>query len=545
MADDVTLPGAGAVVATDEVAGRHFQIVKLAAGADGAADPVTSANPLPVAVQGSLALPSGAATETTLAAMEADTTAILARMPPMVSLPPDNEIAAPPVRPVGQHIFNASFSSVGAGVIDSQFITPIVGTGVSFSQAGGALAIVAGATANAEFLTRTTESWRSSMRLRVSTVLSQRIANNNMAVLLADKIGEGLTYTIVSATQVNVTKAAHGYTTQNVGQFMCMGGITGAAGIPGRYAIASIIDANTVQFTVAGWPASGSGTLSLFGHSYVRILFNGTTAAAAAVDGQRRGWATGDTTATINTTASPGTIMQAELSGRELFFSDALRASSTAPNFTARASRVENIPDDNLDLHLWLWSFNGSTAPASSTTWTISFAAVERFVNQPVYVQGFRANGNVNAPVVQVGNTPTVNPSGGALAAGTAAIGDVGLQARANATGAGTAVSIVAAATPAGISVKASAGRLLSICLTNTAAAARFVKFFNVATAPTMGTTSAAYEVPIPANGMLVLEFPFGVAHATGIFIAITGAVGLTNNTAVTANDVVGFVTYA
>jgi len=35
MADDVTLPGTGAVVATDDVGGAQFQRVKLTLGADG------------------------------------------------------------------------------------------------------------------------------------------------------------------------------------------------------------------------------------------------------------------------------------------------------------------------------------------------------------------------------------------------------------------------------------------------------------------------------------------------------------------------------
>jgi hypothetical protein len=48
MADDVTLPGDGAVVATDEVGGRHFQIVKAAFGAEGAATQVSQADPMPV-----------------------------------------------------------------------------------------------------------------------------------------------------------------------------------------------------------------------------------------------------------------------------------------------------------------------------------------------------------------------------------------------------------------------------------------------------------------------------------------------------------------
>lgn len=48
MADDVTLPGSGAVIATDDVSGRQVQLVKPVFGADGSATMVSGANPLPV-----------------------------------------------------------------------------------------------------------------------------------------------------------------------------------------------------------------------------------------------------------------------------------------------------------------------------------------------------------------------------------------------------------------------------------------------------------------------------------------------------------------
>ena len=47
MADDVTLPGDGAVIATDDVAGRQFQLVKLAYGGDGQATQVSDDSPMP------------------------------------------------------------------------------------------------------------------------------------------------------------------------------------------------------------------------------------------------------------------------------------------------------------------------------------------------------------------------------------------------------------------------------------------------------------------------------------------------------------------
>jgi hypothetical protein len=48
MADNVTLPGTGEIVATDDIGGVQFQRVKLAAGAEGVAVDVSDAAPLPV-----------------------------------------------------------------------------------------------------------------------------------------------------------------------------------------------------------------------------------------------------------------------------------------------------------------------------------------------------------------------------------------------------------------------------------------------------------------------------------------------------------------
>jgi hypothetical protein len=325
----------------------------------------------------------------------------------------ETQIAVPLMQTISQDVWTAGFSAVGASVLDSSFGTPIVGSGVSYNQGSGSLNIVSGTATNAEFLARSLVSFKGSMRLRFSATLSQRIANQNFAVLLADLIQEGAAYTIVNSTTVDVTVPAHGYNATMVGQFHLMGGITGAAGVPGRYAVASVPDANTIRFTVSGWPASGSGTLTLFGRNYVRHLFNGTTATSVAVDAQRNGWATGDTTATINTTASPGVMIAAELTGRDVFFSDSLRATSTLPTFVTRASRYENIPDQTVEMYVFLWSFNGTSAPASTTTLTLGHVAVESFPNVPVYLQGARTQGSANAFPVTIQNVPTVTVTSG------------------------------------------------------------------------------------------------------------------------------------
>jgi len=622
MADDIKVPDAGGSnpsVATDDVAGRHYQIIKPAFGADGAATLVDGSNGMPVSVIGTAAVSgpltdaqlraanvpvsgtvtaTGPLTDTQLRASvvpvspnitrgagvvdantqrvtlssdgplvtsvgnQADTPAttdsgtfslialfkrLLGKSADLVATIPFNNVSAPPVRPVGEDIWNVSFSDVGASVLSSELKPsgyPIVGTGVTYSQATGNLAIVAGTTANAEFLARSVTSWQGALRLKFALVASQRIANNNLAVMLADLIGEGLSYAIVSSVLVDVAKTAHNYTAQNVGQFMNLGGVTGAAGVPGRYAIASIPDANTIRFTVASWPGSGSGTLTLFGHSYVRNLFTSTTATAVDFDGQRRGWATGNTTATINTTASPGVVVHNELTGRELFLFDQLRASTTTPTVATRASRVENIPDDNLTLYAFVWSFNGTTNPATSTTWTISFMAVEKFANTPVYIQGSRANGAVNPRPVSFAAAQSVTQSGtwtaqpGNTANTTAWL--VSTRPTASVTGANTKHRLVTAATTNATSVKASAGMLYAMELVNNDASFPiFVKLYNKASAPTVGTDTPTETIRVNSGATVQLSWQNGNPFSTGLAYAVTGGQLDSDTTGVAATSFV------
>jgi hypothetical protein len=509
MADNVGYtPGTGETVATDDVSGVQYQRIKLT---DGQPDSAVHAR---------------------VKATNADAT--------------DAGIV---VRPTPQDTWSVSFTRVSASALDSPEMTQCrLGTGMGVSQSAGNLVVTTGTTANSEFLARSTVSFNGALIERHQTILSQRIANNNFAVLLADRIAEGVSCTINSATSITVNVVAHGFTAANVGQFMNIGAISGANGVPGRYAIASIPSADTITFTVAGWPASGSCTVDLFGWNYVRWLYSGTTATAAAIDAQRYGWNSGDTTATINTTASPGHMAQTAIDGRNIYFSDTLVASSTTPAVAVRGHRYVNIPDDDVELFMYLWAFNGSTAPASTTTWTVGFVAVEDVVNTPVYLAGVRQQGfSSPLPVVfPAAQTVTLSANTPTLAAGTNLAADVGVQYRASATGAASFVSVLSPATPSSATIKGGAGRLLSWQLQNSSTGLRSVKIFN-ATAPTLGTTSAAFEIDIPAGGKDVVQLPGGIAFATAITYSVTAAKGLTDNTAtgLAANDVSGSFFFA
>lgn len=170
-----------------------------------------------------------------------------------------------------------------------------------------------------------------------------------------------------------------------------------------------------------------------------------------------------------------------------------------------------------------------TTATTAGTT-TITAALFQQLI------------GHVNQSINSISNTVTTSTG---LNASTALVGDVGLQVRANATGAMTVAKILAAATTNATSAKASAGRVFGWQLTNTTAAAKYVRLYNLATAPTVGTSTPVYNIVLPANATVNASFPMGIAHSTGIAYAITNAIADLDATAVAANDVLGAIYYA
>ena len=101
------------------------------------------------------------------------------------------------------------------------------------------------------------------------------------------------------------------------------------------------------------------------------------------------------------------------------------------------------------------------------------------------------------------------------------------------------------AATTNATLVKSTAGTLWSIAVSNTNAAARFLKLFNLTTAPTVGTSVPVFTVAVPSGGtVLVNGGSNGIRFATGISLAITGAAGDLDTTAIGAGDVKVATTY-
>ena len=95
-------------------------------------------------------------------------------------------------------------------------------------------------------------------------------------------------------------------------------------------------------------------------------------------------------------------------------------------------------------------------------------------------------------------------------------------------------VTQISPTTPAALSVKTTAGRLHFLHVGNPNTSAVYVKVFNAASV-TLGTTSAAMNFYIPASSAFALPInDVGLYFSAGIFVAVTGAASLTDNTAIT-----------
>ena len=109
-----------------------------------------------------------------------------------------------------------------------------------------------------------------------------------------------------------------------------------------------------------------------------------------------------------------------------------------------------------------------------------------------------------------------------------------------------TAFILSSAAGTNATNIKATTGTLYQITCSNVGAAAAFVKLFNTAAAPTVGTTVPALTMAVPANGVpLNINFDaLGMRFSAGISLSITNLVADSDATAVAAAQIKIMATY-
>ena len=126
------------------------------------------------------------------------------------------------------------------------------------------------------------------------------------------------------------------------------------------------------------------------------------------------------------------------------------------------------------------------------------------------------------------------------IAAGANLVGDVGNQARATTGGIVAPFRLLSsAATTNATLIKASAGRLFLIIGRNNVASIRYLKFYNKASAPTVGTDVPVLTIALDASSRFEIDLnPYGQFFTTGIAFAITGALADNDTTAIAAADI-------
>lgn len=117
----------------------------------------------------------------------------------------------------------------------------------------------------------------------------------------------------------------------------------------------------------------------------------------------------------------------------------------------------------------------------------------------------------------------------------------------AHTAGGWTPVSTVSAASTNATSLKGSAGQVGHVTVTNINAAMRYLKFYNKATAPTVGTDTPVYVIPLPGGTTgtgATIPFGAGLEFTTGIAWALTTGPTVADTGAVAASEIVVSIAY-
>lgn len=149
-----------------------------------------------------------------------------------------------------------------------------------------------------------------------------------------------------------------------------------------------------------------------------------------------------------------------------------------------------------------------------------------------------RVNPEGHVGIVISGVTQSDGSNGGGFIQGVTLMspaGDDGL----------TAYSRIATADANLAAIKASAGTVYGLSISNTNAAARYFKLYNKATAPVLASDTPVLRIGIPAGQTVQLTFPMGIAFSAGIAMAAVADALDNGTTGISLADLMINVLYA
>ena len=251
-----------------------------------------------------------------------------------------------------------------------------------------------------------------------------------------------------------------------------------------------------------------------------------TTVARAEVrNGQAARSQSGNLTVVANTSDS---IFEIVLESDEVSFHN--KPIDTTAGKTLSYVRNSIAPDPNREYKLRYRVVNLGTAPASTTTFTAGFVTAVDYTEILTEITGAQGRTDASgAMAVHVANTPAVTMTSTAVGA------------LATVTGTSIAKVLAAASTNATL-IKSTSGRVYGYHLTNTSASTKYVRLYNMTTAPTVGSSVPVAVLPIAANSSVLVDHTIPMSFATGISYSITGSYADLDNTAVAAGEVVGHI---
>lgn len=172
-----------------------------------------------------------------------------------------------------------------------------------------------------------------------------------------------------------------------------------------------------------------------------------------------------------------------------------------------------------------LWQISKQLEYLTKVTGTASDVTVINDVTDPVPVTGPLTDAELRATAVPISPRPNTTGTNGT-----------------------SAYKLISSPGTNANNIKTSGGNLYSIIAIGLTSNVRYLKLYNKATAPTVGTDIPIMTIPIPANTQgagVAIPFSMGVNFSAGIGIAITSGAGDTDTGAVLANDVIVNLTFA
>jgi hypothetical protein len=145
--------------------------------------------------------------------------------------------------------------------------------------------------------------------------------------------------------------------------------------------------------------------------------------------------------------------------------------------------------------------------------------------------------GGTNQAAIDANNNLHVTVYNGANAMAVDANNNAHMTPQAATSGGSTLSHTMSAASTNATSLKASAGMVYGVCISNNNASARYFKLYNKASAPTVGTDTPVTVIQVPGNGTVIRAYPVGAVFGTGIAWACTGGIADSDTTAIGAND--------